>query len=152
MRINATAGPAPTTRVIVAVGAVIAATGVVMAGTHNGAPGRSADPDCGSFVLSFETIAAGYNVDDCPETPRQVRIENRFEALVPPTDGFVTLESDAPDGAATSFEVRADRHGTVRVHLATNEEPLRAAFATLAQESVTVNGEATISLTTIAPG
>lgn len=144
--------PSTTTRAVVAVGAIAAAAGVVLVGTQTTAFGRSADPDCGSEVLSLETVAAGYNVDDCPEGPREVRIEGRFEAQVPQRDGFVTVASEDPHGDMTSFEVRVDNHGTVRVHLSTSEADLIADFQPLLDASVMVDGLPTVTLAQHAQG
>lgn len=110
---NARSRPCSTTRAVVAVGAIAAAAGVVLIGTQTTAFGRSADPDCGSEVLSLETVAAGCNVDDCPEGLREVRIENRFEAQVPQRDGHVSLSAEEPGGDTTSFKVWVDGRATV---------------------------------------
>lgn len=149
---NAMSRPSSTTRAVVAVGAIAAAAGVVLIGTQTTAFGRSAAPDCGSEVLALETVAAGYNVDDCPEGRREVRIEGRFEAQIPQRDGFVTVASEGPNGDKTSFEVRVDRRGTVRVHLSTSEADLIADFQPLLDASVTVDGLSTISLAQHAQG
>ncbi len=143
---NALSRPSSTTRAVVAVGAIAAAAGVVLVGTQTTAFGGTADPDCETELLALETVAAGYNVDDCPEGPREVRIEGRFQAQVPQRDGHVRLSAVEPHGDRTSFKVKVDNHGTVRVHLSTSEDDLIADFQPLLDASVLVDGLPTVTL------
>lgn len=142
---DALSRPSSTTRAVVSAGAIAAAAGLVLIGTQTTAFGRSAAPDCGAEVLTLEAVAAGYDVDDCPEGRREVRIEGRFEAEVPQRDGHVSLSAEEPNGDTTSFKVWVDDHGTVRVHLATSEPKLIADFLPLLDASAMVDGLATVT-------